>query len=347
MADIVYLDTNAFYLLFELYGISLKPKLNIIADHIDAIKIKAEFGKLLLESRVGLTGAVLTEIITNIGTDITIYTKVYSFLEEHINSGKIRYGQLEPFFEFYYKNAKIHLPKYQKEIEEILQLKIKSESELHFLFSFTIVYAYILVKYHKIKNVDMQIFVDVMKSSNAKLVKKIVTDKIVGHLANAYKHSMQKQIIRNVYDDILNDVYFCLAIQLVSIEEAKEDPDQSYLSEILSLTKNKEFSKKLQQWYNKQIKNNVANSDMIEYRKQVKYALDTQGYSVEQCRYMTKMIEGLFSNSKKRDKNDAEDFWFLGALMFESRLLTFDNEIISILEETNPVNFQYINQFLI
>jgi hypothetical protein len=136
-----------------------------------------------------------------------------------------------------------------------------------------------------------------------------------------------------------------MIIQLATIEESKKEPDQSYLTEILSLAEDKQFSKKLQKWYNSEIKKTKMNSDMIEYQQQVDSALEIQGYTVEQRKYTIKMIGELFKNGTKRDKNDAEDFWFLGASKFGSYLLTFDNEIISILEEVNHSNFQYINQF--
>ena len=230
--------------------------------------------------------------------------------------------------------------------QEILDKKLVSEAKILYLFPLQIVIFYLLASHYGEEAFEKTYdsFTEAFMDKNCDVISKALEDSIYNKLYQDFCDRKEKKSFRKMFKEVLMDCSSCVLIPFDYIYDSLLDNDTPTftLSSILDCSGDDIF-KNFKSWYysdpaKKSIFESIFNT--------IKMSFKVKNYSVSQYAYLKQVLIDFFSNETKMDTNDAIDFWFLGYIRKEYKLLTFDTQMIEAIKKADIENKRLIDKFL-
>ena len=351
----IFLDTNTFYLFLNLFGYNFTD-IDTNYDFLDSTKLKNEFVTLLQENRIGFSTNMIFEVISHFRNNKSELKRLLNHLQNvfGLYNSSFRIDKAEP--RFVYKNNTDRDVKElfncnisQATINAVVKAKIESESAILSSTIYYIALSFIVTKYFICGNFKhlAKPFADSMKFNdfeNIKIIKESAQNQIKTQLHIDYQLNKEKKSFRKIFSDVLNNSVCMMLIQLDAIKNKLDNtPNNTFFYNDLFGTNETEKIEII--LHNIQKNYSTFKLQLVDFITDETSALQKLDYTKCQQIYIFQVIEDLFNNSTKMDKNDAPDFWMLHLSSHKGYLLTFDKQMINSIKQGFPKNYNYIKNF--
>jgi hypothetical protein len=353
----IILDTNSFYDFLGWAGVSfggtIVPQTN---PHIDYSKLNNEFALLLRTDKIALTNVLLFEVISHFRDNQTILYRILKKIQDlHNKEGYKPFTIICPdaFFSLGPSaNGKEYFDLLRPSdisvrIADVVKKKIDSEAHLLALFLFMIASAYLISRYASDSKYSPTMFLfqkSLERTDNAQSIVNHFWEEIKDELASSYERCQEKKAFREIFVKELQGCASFLLMQMDSIQDCvNESQIPAFTFSSQQNLKKKVLTKTISQWYFCDKKNPKY---LLDFCNEFGDNILNLGYSSVQKEYFRQMLFSIFSTQAKVDKNDAEDFVFLGFIQNKNLLLSFDGQMDDAIKEGSPNNYNYIAQFL-
>lgn len=353
MNNVVLLDTNCFYDVCRITGLSIKCFEGQTNTNVDYKKLTKEIQERLLLKELFITPTLLTEVVSHFRNDEEELRRIINhliFLEQKYeyclmtnNYGQY-FGSLRNLISsggsLDYRQALIN-------IEKIVENKIDNEAEVLTFVISEIAMSYLACSHKDGDNITkagtFSSFIDLYQNGNRELINKYIKDKIKTTFIKAYSEGKEKNSFRTIFDEVLRDCSAFLFIVFDYINDYLDGSDEPHYDayEIIDKAKGKPILNRFSGWCSK----NKAIESIKQYCEMMATDMLGKNYSKAQCEYLTNVVISIYSSRTKMDKNDSEDFWHLGYIRKGAYLLTFDLQMVDAIDKSEPENANYLRQF--
>lgn len=352
----IILDTNSFYDFLGWAGVSfdglISPQTN---THIDYLKLNNEFASLLKGDAIALSNVLLFEVISHFRENPKILYRIFKKIQDFTaKEGHNPFLMVCPNI-FFSLGPSTDGREYwdlmrpsdiMARIDDVVEKKIDSEAYLLSIFVFMIASAYILSCYGLSSKYGpmMSVFRQTLENTdNAKIVLNLLRKEIKDKLVSSYQQHQEKKTFRKIFVKELETCAGFLLVQMDFIQDCldKNDAPTFFFSNQLQLGK-KVLTKTISKWYFSDTENPKK---LTDFCNELNHNILQLGYSKVQGEYFRQMIFSIFSTQTFVDKNDAEDFVFLGLIQSGNLLLSFDGQMDEAIKTGDPNNYAYITQF--
>lgn len=343
-----FLDTNAFYDFCYLLGFNDFGFNCGINQRVNYDKFKAFVLAHLQNRTLFIPSTTLFEFVCRFRNNEDILKKLIIFLK--IISHKYGYN----LFHYHNKGIVFTLDEYDtifwdslnadyseivKWKDTIMQAKIGSEASILTIFSKLISHLYIvdLYKNDSSHKQDISFFNIQLGFSYFTDVDFFVCRKIIAHeLYEHYKIGKEFEIKKDIVEIAIDYCSISMTVFIKDFNSSDEDKKNKIFDNSDSV------QRKIFRWYNMEKDLKFLQSYFPKFRE----LLDNSGFNDCQICYIKMAILNLFTQGKKREKNDAEDFWNLCFVNGDSEnLISFELELLEAIKQTNKNNYQVITDF--
>lgn len=350
------LDTNVFYEYISNLGVVLPGVGTRDRDDIDYEKLFNFLEKSFEQKVVFIPPLVFYEFVNRFRDDkdtlksilnqINVLRKKYRYDLVCNNIGKIfmfdeklDLNRWNSYFKKDYRNILLY-------VDQFKETKLDSEVQLLSYFPIAIIITYFLSAHFNDETYyeAYKITCDTFCEKNFPIILNEIQATIKNEFTEGYLQEKEKYIFRDIFDTIIekSSSYILYPFDYVFDALSRNEKPTYELSSILKLETNQNVRDKYQLW-KKSMTNKLTNiNDVLDSFKD---DMKKKRYSDSQIQYFIDVVNDFFNQKTKMDSNDAEDFWYLGYVIDNFYLLSFDKQILETLKKSNPKNYASIKEF--
>lgn len=346
------IDTNTVYEMLAFNGTNLNGVKTLDRTDINYLKLKKFIFRNLKQKKLYISPVSIFEILNKLRHDENDTKKAFDELETikktyrydlFCNDLGKNVFSLDDSVMNKIRNNYCEVLNYK---DIILKTKIESESNLLYLFPFQIVIFYLLAVHYGNNEYEKtyEIYINSFVKKNCDYISKIMKKYILNNLQLNYDEKKEKKSFRKMFVDVITEYSMYTFYPFDYIHDCLSN-NTSPTFDISSIINNAsdDIIENYKNWYKTLEKKEHVFQDIFSI---IEKDFKSKNYSKSQFEYLKSVIYDFFTNKTKMDTNDAIDFWLLGYIRNDFYIVTFDAQMIDVIQKSCKNNINLINCFL-